>query len=127
MAEITKIELNKTELSLEVGATEALEVIKTPEDGEGTITWTSTDNEVATVDNGTVTAVAAGTATIKASAGEGTDLNVECAVTVSAVDPTPDPEPDPEPEPETEEPDLTFLDDGKIPMGILYVDTVEKM
>jgi len=121
MADITKIELNKAELSLEVGATEALVITKTPEDGEGTINWTSSDEAVATVDDGTVTAVAEGTATITASAGEGDDLNAECALTVTAVEPTPDPEPDPE----TEEPDLTFFDDGKVPMGILYVNTVK--
>jgi len=116
MAAIESIALNKSTLSLEVDATETLTVEKTPQDGEGTITWESSDPTVATVDDGVVTAVKAGTTTITASAGE--SITDTCEVTVTAKA-----DPDPEEPEETEEPDLTFMDDGKIPMGILYVDT----
>lgn len=126
MAAIESIALNKSTLALKVGANETLTVEKTPQDGEGTITWESSDPTVATVDGGVVTAVKAGTATITASAGE--SITDTCEVTVSAVEPEPEPEPDPEPDPEPEEdPDLTFMDDGKIPMGILYVNTVKNI
>ena len=45
------------------------------------ITWTSTDEDVATVEDGVVTAVAEGTATIKANTFE--NVYAECVVTVS--------------------------------------------
>lgn len=45
-----------------------------------TITWTSSDTNVATVDNGTVTGVGIGTATITATVGEQSD---SCEVTVT--------------------------------------------
>lgn len=49
-----------------------------PEDAE--ITWSSSDETVATVENGVVTAVGAGETTITASAG---NVSAECKVTVS--------------------------------------------
>lgn len=49
-----------------------------------TVTWTSSDTDVATVSNGTVTGVAAGTATITAKITvDGTDYTDTCAVTVA--------------------------------------------
>ena len=45
------------------------------------IVWTSSDNAVATVENGVVTAVKAGTATITAACGS---AKAECTVTVTA-------------------------------------------
>ena len=51
------------------------------------VTWTSSDTSVATVDeNGTVTAVAYGIATITATTNDGTDLTASCEVTVSPYD-----------------------------------------
>ena len=44
------------------------------------ITWTSSESGVATVENGVVTAVSAGTATITATAGE---LSATCEITVT--------------------------------------------
>ena len=47
------------------------------------VTWTSSDNEVATVDeNGNVTAVSIGTVTITATTTDGSDLSASCEVTV---------------------------------------------
>ena len=70
--------VSPTTLSLTVGDTSTLKVKKTNIDED--VTW-STDNEsVATVDNGVVTAVAEGTATITATAG---GLSATCVVTVS--------------------------------------------
>ena len=50
-----------------------------------TVTWTSSDDEVATVTDGVVTGVAAGTATITATITvDGTSYTDTCAVTVTA-------------------------------------------
>ena len=71
--EIEGITLDKTEGILTAGNTVALNATVLPEEiaDETTVTWTSSDEKVATVDeNGKVTAIAAGEATITANAGE---------------------------------------------------------
>ncbi len=80
---VSAIELNKTELALEIDEVELLTATVSPDEAfDKTVTWESSDEAVATVsETGLVTAIAAGTATITAKAGEKTD---ECAVTVSA-------------------------------------------
>ena len=76
-----KYELSKTKLTLDPNETETLSVIVTP-DKDITVKWTSSNDKVATVDeNGKVTAVGEGKATITASV-DGQELN--CAVTVNA-------------------------------------------
>ena len=81
--ELTGIALNKESLSLGVAGEETLTVSPVPPKAElGAVTWESDHPEVATVDeNGKVTAVAAGTATITATCGDFTDT---CTVTVTA-------------------------------------------
>ena len=75
----TSITLNKTELTLAVNGTEQLEATVTPEGQE--IIWTSSDTDVATVsEDGLVTAVKAGTATITAKLNDG--KKATCTVTV---------------------------------------------
>ena len=71
--EVEGITLDKTEGILTAGNTVALNATVLPKEiaDETTITWTSSDEKVATVDeNGKVTAIAAGEATITATAGE---------------------------------------------------------
>lgn len=71
--EVEGITLDKTEGILTAGNTVALNATMLPEEiaDETTVTWTSSDEKVATVDeNGKVTAIAAGEATITANAGE---------------------------------------------------------
>ncbi|MBU5626405.1 Ig-like domain-containing protein [Oscillibacter sp. MSJ-2] len=86
---VASIELNKTALTLEVGKNETLTATVKPDNAEDkTVTWTSSDETVATVENGKVTAVKAGTATITAKAGE---QSASCAVTVNEATPTPVP------------------------------------
>ena len=82
-APVAVVTLNKATLSLEEGKAESLTLAGVPEGA--TTTWSSSDEKVATVSNGKVTAVAAGTATIKATVttGEGTTLEVSCVVTVT--------------------------------------------
>ena len=60
-----------------------LAAIVTPEDAKDkSLTWTSSDNAVATVDNGVVTAVAAGTAIIRAASVSNATVYAECEITV---------------------------------------------
>lgn len=78
------ITLNVSSLDLDEGEMAQLSVTPTPSDAElGTVTWSSSDKSVATVDdNGEVTAVAAGTTTITARAG---NQSATCTVVVNKV------------------------------------------
>ncbi len=88
------ISLNKTSASLTVGGQENLSVTYSPAAVKNTykvVTWTSSNESVATVDNdGKVTARSAGQAIITATAANGTpedtgdDKTATCNVTVSA-------------------------------------------
>ena len=78
---VKSITLNKPQLSLVKGATETLTATVLPTTAtDKAVTWKSSDTAVATVENGVVTAVAAGNATITATAGGKTAI---CAVTVT--------------------------------------------
>ena len=78
--EITGISLNKSTATITEGETETLvATIKPSNATDKTVTWASDNEEVATVENGVVTAVKAGTATITATAG---DRSASCVVTV---------------------------------------------
>ncbi len=77
----TKVELDKTTAELEVGKTTALKATTTPADTTDKVVWTTSDDKVATVANGTVTAVAEGKAAITATCGAKT---ATCEVTVKA-------------------------------------------
>ncbi|MBQ6497958.1 MAG: Ig-like domain-containing protein [Bacilli bacterium] len=78
---VRDIELNKTAITLEVNETETLVATITPDDAtDQTIRWSSSNENVATVEDGTVTAVGAGTATITVTSING--LEATCQVTV---------------------------------------------
>ena len=77
----TKVTLDKTELTLQPKTTAVLTATVAPENTTDTIVWTSSNETVATVKDGTVTAKKAGTATITATCGS---VKAECAVTVTA-------------------------------------------
>ncbi len=79
--EVTQVTLNQTTAKLEPGKLLYLAATVTPEDAtDKTVTWTSSDTEVASVDaNGVVTAKTEGTAVITAKAG---DITSDCSVTV---------------------------------------------
>lgn len=78
------ISVDKTAVTLAVGATETLVVTFDPTNATNkNITWTSSDDEVATVDGGVVTGIKAGTATITAKSNNGKEAT--CVVTVSNV------------------------------------------
>ena len=73
--------LDKTTLSLAVGESAILTATVKPDDAtDKTVTWSSSDESVAKVDNGKVTAVKSGKATVSAKCGGKT---AECVVTVT--------------------------------------------
>ena len=85
---VNAITLNKTATTITAGQTETLSVSSvTPDDAtDQTVTWSSDNEAVATVDaDGKVTAVALGTANITATANDGSGVTATCAVTVNKV------------------------------------------
>ena len=81
--DVTSVTLNKTTLILYEGYSETLTATLLPADADNkTLTWTSSDNSIATVNNGNVTAVKEGTATITATSHN--HKTATCAVTVRA-------------------------------------------
>lgn len=79
---VTGITINNSTLNLKKGNTAALTATVSPSNAtKKTITWSTSNSAVATVSNGTVTAVGAGTATITAKTENG--KTVTCKVTVT--------------------------------------------
>ena len=79
---VESVSLDKTSLTLVEGNSETLTATVTPDNAiNKTVTWSSSNTAVATVENGVVKAVSAGTVTITATAG---GKSATCAVTVSA-------------------------------------------
>ena len=78
--EITAIELNKTEATLDMGNTLTLVPTFTPAYMSADITWQTSDANIATVSNGVVTPVTTGNVTITAKVTE--DIKATCSVTV---------------------------------------------
>ena len=82
--DVTAVALDQTALSLTVGATGTLTATCTPDTAEDlTVTWSSSDKAVATVADGVVTAVAAGTAVITATSNDEATISSSCTVTVA--------------------------------------------
>ena len=73
------VTLDKESLTLKTGETETLTATVDPADATDVVVWSSSDKEVATVENGVVEALTAGTATITATAGS---KSATCEVTV---------------------------------------------
>ena len=83
-AGVDGISLDRAALTLVSGGSTALTATVSPSNADQTVTWTSSDEAVATVaQDGTVTAVAAGEAIITASAGA---YRASCTVTVTGAD-----------------------------------------
>ena len=78
----TAIEVAPTALDLIIGKQSTLAATLTPSNATDVVVWTTSAESVATVKNGVVTAVGAGTATITATAGS---VSATCTVTVSAI------------------------------------------
>ncbi len=84
---VTEITLDKAEATLEKGKTLTLKATVNPNDAtESTVIWSTSKNSVATVKNGVVTAVSAGTVTISARAGDKiTACTIKVLVPVTSV------------------------------------------
>ncbi len=80
---VTGVTLNKNSMSLNTGCSEQLTATITPSNADDkSVTWTSSDPAVATVDiNGNVTAVSAGSAVITVTTADG-NKTASCTVTV---------------------------------------------
>lgn len=80
---VTGVSLNKASTSIVEGKTETLVATVAPSNAsDKSVSWSSDDESVATVDGGIVTAVAAGTATITVTTTDGSFTD-ECEVTVT--------------------------------------------
>lgn len=81
--EPTKLTLDEYSCTLEVGQSRALTLGVVPANGNKSVTWESKNNSVATVDqNGKITAVGTGTATIAAVSKVNAKVAAYCVVTV---------------------------------------------
>ena len=85
---VSEISLDNTEVTLDKRTTLQLIATVLPEFcRNNTLTWTSDNEEVATVDeNGLITTVDEGTATITATANDGSGVSASCVVTVTFID-----------------------------------------
>ena len=81
---VSSITLNQTSLTMTLkGQTASLTATVTPDNAANkNITWSSSNSSVATVVDGTVTAVTNGTADITATAADGSGVSAKCSVTV---------------------------------------------
>jgi uncharacterized protein YjdB len=80
---VTSIVLNKTTDTLVVGSRDTLTATITPTNAKNkAVSWTSSDTSIATVKNGEVKAVSAGTAVITATSVDG-NYTASCTVTVT--------------------------------------------
>lgn len=80
--EVTSITLSESEISLTVGDSRMIEAKIQPEDAtDKALVWTSSNNEIATVNGGTITAKKAGSAVIKVETENG--VSKSCNVTVA--------------------------------------------
>ena len=85
---VTGITLDKTTATVEEGATVTLTATVTPENAtDKTVTWSTSNETIATVSGGVVTGVKAGEVTITAKAG---DKSATCTVTVTAAETEPE-------------------------------------
>ena len=108
---VTGVTLNKDEITMVENETVTLTATVSPDNAtDPTVTWTSSDEDVATVIDGVVTGVSAGTATITAKAGT---VSATCEVTVT--------------EEEKPEADVTFIggdDENPIAEVTSVVETI---
>lgn len=84
---VTDVSLNKKDTALKIGETTTLTVTITPENATNrNVSWSSSDEKIATVKDGVITAVAEGKAAITVTTEDG-DKTAVCNVTVSGEKP----------------------------------------
>lgn len=80
---VSSIDLGNTELSLRVGSKQTVTASVLPANATNqNLIWETSDDKVATVDNGTITAVGEGTADITVKSAENNTISNTCKVTV---------------------------------------------
>ncbi|MGN0807776.1 MAG: Ig-like domain-containing protein [Candidatus Coproplasma sp.] len=86
---VENVSLDKNNSSLKVGETETLVATVSPADADNTnIIWSSSDETIATVVNGVVTAKKAGQVTITATSAADSSKKASCSYTITNVAPT---------------------------------------
>ena len=84
VVDVEEVTLNETAISIVEGKTATLTATIAPNDASNkSVTWTSSNTNIATVEAGTVTAVAEGTTTIRATSVVDNTKYAECTVTVT--------------------------------------------
>lgn len=111
----TGITLSASTLTFASAGTQTIIATVTPADTTDKIIWTSNNQEVATVDNGVVTAIFNGNVTITATCG---DYSATCEVSISGIE-----EPIVPDEPELDETLLYSLPEPTTFDGTNYIDT----
>lgn len=80
---VTSVSLEKHECSMKVGETTTLRTSISPNEADNkNLVWTSSNESVATVENGVVTAHASGKARISVTTADGSKLSDDCEITV---------------------------------------------
>lgn len=80
-----EVQLNKSSIKMIIGTTYNLQATVLPNAANPNVTWVSSNTNVATVENGVVTAVAVGSAVITVTTEEG-GLQQSCSVTVEGIE-----------------------------------------
>lgn len=84
-AEVKEVRLNKSSLRMLMGTTDNLNATVLPSAANQNVTWTSSNTDVVTVEDGVVSSVAIGTAIITVTTEEGGFTN-SCTITVEGID-----------------------------------------
>ena len=89
--QVQRIELSQSEAAIKTGETLTLTATVLPEDAsDRSVTWTSSNTDVARVEKGVVTGCGAGSAVITATAADGSGVEAACSVRVEDVAPASD-------------------------------------
>ncbi len=107
---VTSVSLSNTSVTLNKGETYTLIATVTPNNAtNNAVTWASSNESVVTVNNGVVTAVGAGEATVTVTTVDGAKTATATITVKDNAGPTPDPTPDPEPEKKEENAIVAFF------------------
>ena len=81
---VSSIELSQTNAIMEIGETLSLTANVYPENAYNkSLSWTSSNTDIATVSNGVVSAVSSGECEIKCSSTDGSNISASCHITVN--------------------------------------------